>query len=109
MKQHVLAAFAEWLRLGEVRPADAGSLAAHPLTTAALEGLGDPEAFDGACDAVVELVYASSAGPAWGEPDQSATPLVARLVPAVGRRQARCCSGSGLHGCRLLLLSCRSV
>ena len=91
MKQRVLAAFAEWLRLGEMKPADAGALAAHPLTAAALKGLGDPEAFDGACDAVVELVYVSSAGPAWGEPDQAATPLVARVVPAVCCFCRACC------------------
>jgi transportin-3 len=82
VRQRVLLAFAEWLRMSDMSPADAGALAAHSLTTAALDGLSDPEAFEGAVDATVELVYASSAGSA-GEPDQAALPLVQRLVPAV--------------------------
>lgn len=76
----VLKAFSEWLKLGNPRSMDGGAMAEHPLVTAALEGLGCPAEFDGAVDAVIELVYLSSSG---GQPEEHMLPLVARVVPAV--------------------------
>jgi hypothetical protein len=78
----VLTAFSEWLKLASVESLDGAQLAEHPLVTAALEGLNKPDTFDGAVDAVVELVYLSSAGE---QPVPGMLPLVARVVPAVGR------------------------
>ena len=80
MAVRVLMAFSEWLKLTSSRSLDGAALAQHPLVTAALEGLNSERTFDGAVDAVVELVYVSSSG---GQPEEKMLPLVARLVPAV--------------------------
>ncbi|BDA46876.1 Transportin-3 [Coccomyxa sp. Obi] len=76
----VLVAFSEWLKLANPQTLDGAALAQHPLVTAALEGLNSERTFDGAVDAVVELVYVTSSG---GQPNETMLPLVARLVPAV--------------------------
>ncbi|CAL8471497.1 g11039 [Coccomyxa elongata] len=76
----VLVAFSEWLKLANPQTLDGAALAQHPLVTAALEGLNTERTFDGAVDAVVELVYVTSSG---GQPNEKMLPLVARLVPAV--------------------------
>lgn len=80
MIARVLVAFSEWLKLANPQTLDGAALAQHPLVTAALEGLNNEGTFDGAVDAVVELVYVTSSG---GEPTEKMLPLVARLVPAV--------------------------
>lgn len=76
----VLVAFSEWLKLANPQTLDGAALAQHPLVAAALEGLNTERTFDGAVDAVVELVYVTSSG---GQPNKQMLPLVARLVPAV--------------------------
>lgn len=80
MVARALVAFSEWLKLANPQTLDGAALAQHPLVTAALEGLNIECTFDGAVDAVVELVYVTSSG---GQPDDKMLPLVARLVPAV--------------------------
>ena len=84
-----LTAYAAWVRLassgvvggsGPLPGMDGATLAAHPLTAAALAGLADPAAFDAAVDAVAELVYVSAAG---GRPAPGMEPLAAAIVPAV--------------------------
>lgn len=80
MAVRVLVAFSEWLKLASSRSLDGAALAQHPLVTAALEGLNSERTFDGAVDAIVELVYVTSSG---GQPEEKMLPLVARLVPAV--------------------------
>ena len=76
----VLTAFAAWVELGGMGSLDGAQLAQHPLVDAALTGLKDEDVFDAAVEAVVQLIYCSSAG---GSPQPNLQPLVQRLVPAV--------------------------
>lgn len=76
----VLHAFAAWLKLSAGAGLDGATLAGHPLTKAAMEGLMSVDTFEDASDAVCELVMCTSVR---GEPEQQMMPLVQLLVPAV--------------------------
>lgn len=103
-RARVLDAYAAWVRLSQGRThaddpsaeppqVDATALAAHPLTTLALDTLGAYEmherAFDHAVDAVCELVRATVSDAAEASPEApggippSSMPLVQLLVPRV--------------------------
>ena len=75
----MLEAFKEWLRTSAalIKTPD---MASQPLVRAALEGLQDPDTFDASVDAVVELIYATSAK---GSLSPDVMPLVQVLVGAV--------------------------
>ena len=72
---------------------DPASLAQHPLTAAALQGLSQPQTFDAAVDAVVELIRAAApsaasedggpVSPAYAGVDPQVAPLVAALIPPI--------------------------
>lgn len=76
----VLHAFAAWLKLSAGAGLDGPSLAGHPLTKAAMEGLASVDTFEDASDAVCELIMCTSTR---GEPEPQMMPLVQLLVPAV--------------------------
>ncbi len=62
-------------------------MAKQPLVRAALEGLQDSDTFDASVDAVVELIYATSAQ---GSPSADVMPLVQMLVGAVSSISLSC-------------------
>ena len=80
MRGQVLHAFAAWLKLTAGAGLDGPTLASHPLTLAAMEGLKSEDTFEDASDAVCELVLCTSSR---GEPEPHMLPLVQLLVPAV--------------------------
>lgn len=90
----VLEAFSSWLILTPGGGLPGSQLAQHPLVTAALEGLDNPETFDDAVEALVELIYSTSNR---GAPDQDSMSLVSRLVPAVSADCCRARNHPGLH------------
>lgn len=76
----ILDAFSRWLYLAHCGGLPEAELARHPLTDAAIEGLGKQETFDDAVEAVVSLINATSDG---GQPGKSSLDLISKIVPAV--------------------------
>ncbi len=85
-KELVLEAFGAWLKLSSARglllPMGASALSEHPLTAAALSGLGSTQTFYASVDAVCELVW-STVDSETSVIHEPMMPMIQKLVSAV--------------------------
>ncbi|GAX77385.1 hypothetical protein CEUSTIGMA_g4831.t1 [Chlamydomonas eustigma] len=86
--EHVLEAFGSWLKLSCGKGLSVSTLFTHPLTAAALSGLGSSTTFHASVDAVCELVWVT-VDPETASIHDEMMPLIQQLVPAVMQLRPR--------------------
>jgi len=80
MREHLLVAYGAWIRLSADRGCpglDGTALVEHPLTAVAVSGLAEPDTFEAAVNALIELLWCTSQE---GRPRESMLPLAMLVV-----------------------------